>query len=71
MVKAAELIGISFDVGELSLASRHFLSTVNEAIEGNDELQAYVEQLEEDADADIERSDRLVTEIETFLRDQP
>lgn len=71
VVKAAELIGISFDVGELSLASRHFLSTVNEAIEGNDELQAYVEQLEEDADADIERSDRLVTEIETFLRDQP
>lgn len=71
VAKAAELIGISVDIGELTLATRHFLSTVNEAIEGNDELQAYVEQLEEDADADVERSDRLVSEIENFLRDQP
>ena len=68
--KAAELIGVSLDIGDLTTASRHFLSTVDEAIEGNDELQRYVEQLEEDADADLERSDRLVEEIEDFLRDQ-
>ena len=69
-VKAAELIGVSLDIGHLSTASRDFLSTVDDAIEGNDELLRYVEQLEEDADADIERTDRLVDEIEHFLRDQ-
>jgi PAC2 family len=69
-IKAAELIGVSLDIGDLSTASRGFLSTVEEAIEGNDELLRYVEQLEEDADADIERNDRFVEEIENFLRDQ-
>jgi len=69
-VKAAELIGVNLDIGHLSTASRDFLSTVDEAIEGNDELLRYVGQLEEDADADIERTDRLVDEIEHFLRDQ-
>jgi hypothetical protein len=69
-VKAAELLGITLDIGDLTLASRHFLSTVDEAIEGNDELQAYVERLEEEADDDIEHTDRLVEEIEDFLRDQ-
>lgn len=69
-IKAAELIGVNLDIGDLTTASRHFLSTVDEAIEGNDELQRYVEQLEEDADADIERGDQLVEEIEDFLRDR-
>jgi proteasome assembly chaperone (PAC2) family protein len=68
-VKAAELIGISLDISELTTASREFLSTVDEAIEGNDELLRYVERLEEDADSDVERNDRLVEEIEDFLRD--
>ena len=70
-VKAAELLGVTLDIGDLTLASRQFLSTVEEALDGNDELQAYVEQLEEEADSGIERSDRLVEEIENFLRDQP
>ena len=69
-IKAAELIGVSLDIGDLTAASRNFLSTVDEAIEGNDDLLRYVEQLEEDADADIERNDHLVEEIESFLRDQ-
>lgn len=69
-IKAAELAGVSLDIGELTTASRHFLSTVDEAIEGNDELLRYVGQLEEDAEADVEQSDRLVTEIEDFLRGQ-
>jgi len=68
-IKAAELIGVSLDIGDLTTASREFLSTVDEAIEGNDELLRYVERLEEDADADVERNDRLVEEIEDFLRD--
>ncbi|MEA1902374.1 MAG: PAC2 family protein [Actinomycetota bacterium] len=69
-IKAAELTGISLDIGNLSLATRTFLSTVDEALEGNDELLRYVERLEEDADEEVERNDRLVTEIEDFLKDQ-
>ena len=69
-VKAAELVGVTLDIGDLTLASRTFLSTVEEALEGNDELQRYVEQLEEDGDADVERGVRLVSEIEDYLKDQ-
>lgn len=69
-IKAAELIGISLDIGDLTLASRQFLSTVEEAIEDNAELLRYVERLEEEADADTEQGMRLVEEIEDFLRDK-
>lgn len=69
-IKASELIGVSIDIGELTHASRDFISTVDEAIEENTELLRYVEQLEEDADTDIVRGDQLVEEIEDFLRDQ-
>jgi len=65
-VKASELCGVTLDIGELALASRQFLSTVDAAIEGNTELEEYVERLEQEADDD--RGDRLVEEIEKFLR---
>jgi len=65
-VKASELVGVSLDIGDLTSASRQFLSTVDSAIEGNAELERYVLRLEEDADSDD--SDRLVDEIEKFLR---
>lgn len=68
-VKAAELAGFSMEVGELATASRNFLSTVEEALEGNSDLQRYVEKLEEEADVDSEHGFRLVEEIEDFLRD--
>lgn len=69
-LKASELVGVSLEVGELTRASRDFLSTVNEAIEGNDELQEYVERLELEADDETIRATDLVDEIEDFLRDQ-
>ncbi len=69
-VKASELLGVTIDIGELTHASRDFISTVDQAIEENSELLRYVEQLEEEADDDIGRSDQLVEEIEDFLRDQ-
>lgn len=69
-IKAAELTGISLDIGNLALATRTFLSTVDEALEGNDELLRYVEQLEEEADDAEEHNDQLVAEIEDFLKDQ-
>lgn len=65
-IKASELVGVSLDIGDLTSASREFLSTVDSAIEGNTELEQYVSRLEEDADSDD--SDRLVDEIEKFLR---
>ncbi|MBW3667419.1 MAG: PAC2 family protein [Actinobacteria bacterium] len=69
-MKASELVGVTLEVGELTRASRDFLSTVNEAIEGNDELQEYVERLEMEADEEIVRGTDLVEQIEDFLRDQ-
>ena len=69
-VKASELVGVSIDIGELTHASRDFISTVDQAIEENTELLRYVEQLEEEADDEIVRGDQLVEEIEDFLRDQ-
>lgn len=68
-MKASELVGVSLEIGDLTKASRDFLSTVNEAIEGNDELQEYVERLEMEADEEIVRGTDLVEEIEDFLRD--
>lgn len=69
-VKAAELAGITLDMGDLALETRQFLSTVDEALEGNDELQKYVERLEEEADVDIEQNEHLMEDIENFLREQ-
>jgi hypothetical protein len=67
-VKASELCGVSLDIGDLTTASRQFLSTVEAAIEGNTELEEYVERLEQEAEDD--RGDRLVEEIEKYLRGQ-
>ena len=62
-IKASELVGITLDIDELAAASRNFLSTVDAAIEGNAELEEYVERLEQEADDDDE-GDHLVDEIE-------
>jgi len=69
-VKAAELMGVSLDIGGLTLATRTFLSTVDEALEGNDELLRYVEKLEDEADEEERGTERMLTEIEDFLKDQ-
>jgi hypothetical protein len=69
-MKASELTGIPLDFGELTMASREFLTTVDEAIAGNDELQRYVERLVEESDEEQATGPRLVEEIEDFLRDQ-
>lgn len=70
-IKASELLGISVDIGDLTSQARQFRHTVDEAIESNSELQQYVEQLEhEAAEEDEERAERLVEEIEDFLKDR-
>lgn len=70
-IKASELLEMSVDIGDLSSKSRQFRDTVDEAIEANSELQEYVEQLEiEAAEEDEEHAERLVEEIEDFLKDR-
>lgn len=70
-MKASELLGLSLDIGDLSSRARQFRDTVDEAIEENIELQEYVEQLEnEAAEEDEEHAERLVEEIEDFLKDR-
>ncbi len=69
-VKASELVGVSVDIGDLTMRSRQFRDTVDEAMDSNDELRQYIEELEHEAAAEAEESgERLVTEIEDFLRD--
>ncbi|MGH8945841.1 MAG: PAC2 family protein [Acidimicrobiia bacterium] len=69
-LKASELIGVSLEVSDLAQAAQDFLSTVNEAIESNEELQEYVERLEMESEEEVVEGTELVEEIEDFLRDQ-
>lgn len=70
-IKTSELLEMSVDIGDLSSQARQFRDTVDEAIEANSELQEYVEQLEiEAAEEDEEKAERLVEEIEDFLKDR-
>lgn len=69
-LKASELIGVSVDIGDLTARSRQFRETVDEALESNTELLEYVEQLEADAEEGEGDVDRLVEEIEDFLKDR-
>lgn len=65
-IKASDLVGVPLDISELTSATRQYLSTVEAAIEDNEELAEYVERLE--SEADQENGPELVEEIEKFLR---
>ena len=68
-VKASNLTGVPLDIGDLTAASRQFLSTVDAAIEENEELAEYIEQLEQEATSlRGDEGPELVEEIERFLR---
>lgn len=68
-VKASSLVRVPLDIGDLSTASRQFLSTVDAAVEENEELAEYIDQLEREAtELDAEDAPELVEEIERFLR---
>lgn len=76
-IKASELLGASVDIGDLTSKSRQFRDTVDEALEANSELQEYVEQLESEAadedeamEAEVVETERLLEEIEDFLKDR-
>ena len=69
-LKASELVGVTVDIGDLAARSRQFRETVDEALESNTELLEYVEQLEADAEEEEGDVERLVEEIEDFLKDR-
>jgi proteasome assembly chaperone (PAC2) family protein len=75
-IKASELLGMTVDIGDLTSKSRQFRDTVDEALEANSELLEYVEQLEsevaeeDDEEVDEVEGERLVEEIEDFLKDR-
>ncbi|HEU4895077.1 MAG TPA: PAC2 family protein [Acidimicrobiia bacterium] len=78
-IKASELLGLTVDIGDLTSKSRQFRDTVDEALEANSELLEYVEQLESEAaeedDGEVDEveeveAERLVEEIEDFLKDR-
>jgi hypothetical protein len=62
---------MSLDIGDLTSKARQFRDTVDEAIESNSELAEYVEQLENEVGEEDEvQGDRLVEEIEDFLKER-
>ena len=70
VLKVSELTGVTVDIGDLTTKTRQFRDTVDEAIESNEELQLYVERLEQDAHDEEVSAERLVDEIEDFLKDR-
>jgi proteasome assembly chaperone (PAC2) family protein len=72
------IVGMEWDLSELDSAGERFVDEVNTALSGNPEIQDYVTQLEEAADAGIEseprselpRGEDLVLDVEEFLRGQ-
>lgn len=69
--KALEIVGIDFDTTDLRLAVSEFREQVDEAMTDT-EVREYVEELESQTLAEGDEDDpaeRLVSEIEDFLRD--
>ncbi|GBD23774.1 hypothetical protein HRbin29_01447 [bacterium HR29] len=71
-----EPLGLTFDLTELEKAGDRFVRDVNAAIAANPEIQAYVRQLEADADQaateepSLPPAKELLLDIEEFLRRQ-
>jgi proteasome assembly chaperone (PAC2) family protein len=65
--------GLALDLHAFDALIAEWRAEVDEAIEDNDEIRAYVQELESRVDAeqhDVPRADDLVEEVERFLRDQ-
>jgi predicted ATP-grasp superfamily ATP-dependent carboligase len=71
--KAAELLRVDADTGELEIASRSYEEQVNEVVQNDHETAEYVAQLEASFDENDDVFDSgptLIDEVEQFLRDQ-
>jgi proteasome assembly chaperone (PAC2) family protein len=72
--KASEVLRIEMDSSELAEVATEFIGRVDEAMAQNEDFIAYVQRLESEAGTSVggpidpRASDRLITEIEHFLR---
>jgi predicted ATP-grasp superfamily ATP-dependent carboligase len=75
--RAADVLSTSVMTTDLEIASASYERQVSEVVEGDDDVAAYVRQLEESADEgddelsddDMVSGDALAAELERFLRD--
>ncbi len=76
--RLAGVLGVEIDVGELEEAEREYVEHVSEAVLGDAEMSAYVEELEQRADSldlleregDLASGEELADEITRFLRER-
>jgi len=67
------ILGLTFDLRELSTANDRFIAEVNAALSGNPDVQAYVARLEaamDSGDVPEPAGEDLLGDIEAFLRGQ-
>jgi proteasome assembly chaperone (PAC2) family protein len=77
--RASELLSTSLVTTDLEIASAAYERQVSEVVASDDDVSAYVERLEENADEDedlmegdeLPTGETLVAELEKFLREQP
>ena len=72
--RLGDLIGAEIDVAELEEASERYAEQVSEAVAGDSETQAYVEELEARADvideSNLPSGETLADQLTQFLRDR-
>ena len=74
--KAAEVLGVAIDTAELAKVAEEFQARVDAAMAENETFLTYVQRLEAEAQLphpsrlDPKSGDRLISEIEQFLRDR-
>jgi proteasome assembly chaperone (PAC2) family protein len=72
--RLASLLGGRIDVAELRRAGRQYVEQVSEAVAGDAETAAYVEELEQRSDsldpADLPSGDALAAELTRYLRER-
>ncbi len=72
--RLAQLLGTSFELGDLDELSQAWQTRVDEVVSQDDDVRSYVGQLEErydtEAETDIPSGEGLADEVEQFLRDR-
>ena len=72
--RLAQLLGTSFELGDLDELSQAWQTRVDEVVSQDDEVRSYVGQLEErydtEAETDVPSGEGLADEVEQFLRDR-
>jgi proteasome assembly chaperone (PAC2) family protein len=72
--RLAELLGTSFELGDLDELSQAWQTRVDEVVSQDDDVRSYVGQLEErydsESETDMPSGEGLADEVEQFLRDR-